>query len=239
MFEKFKGGSEAPGGRKGEASRVKTLSAVAAASVAVALLCACYGIWSSMGAQSAIDAARVGTAPTLVASTEIKAGQPLEASMFEVKDVPEAYRAQGALDAAALSGDGAVTGHLALSDIAQGAQLTPAMVAGSGAATTVSAALGEGMEAVSIAVDSEAGVAGNLIQGDTVRIVSVATTASGEAVASTLASGVRVVALDSSLSGSTGAYVSVTVEVAPEVADAVRAAQAVGNVALALEPRVG
>lgn len=242
MFESFKGGSDAlgrTGGRNGEAARVKTLSAVAGASVAVALLCACYGIWTSVNAQSAIDAARVGTAPTLVANTEIKAGQALEASMFEVKDVPEAFRAQGALDASALSGDGAVTGHLALSDIAQGAQMTPSMVAGTGAATTVAAALGEGMEAVSIAVDAETGVAGNLHQGDAVRIVSVATSASGEAVAATLASGVRVVALDGALSGSNGTYASVTVEVAPEVADAVRAAQAAGGVSLALEPRVG
>lgn len=225
--------------RKSDAARAKTLSAVAGAAVAIAIFSAGYGIWTSVAAQSAIDAARVGTAPTLMAKTGIKAGDALDASMLAEADVPQAFRADGALDATALAGEGAIAGRLALVDIAPGTQITPSMVAGSGAASALSAALGEGTEAVSIAVDAESGVAGTLRQGDTVRIISLVPAASGEAVAETIAQGVRVVALDSALAGADGTYTSVTVEVSPDVATAVRAAQHAGSVSLALEPRVG
>lgn len=225
--------------KKTDAARVKTLSSIAGVSVAIALFGAGYGIWANASANAAIALSNEGTTPTLSAKAEIKAGDTLEASMFEVKNVPEVFRVQGALDQSALSGSDAIVGKLALVDIAVGSQLTAGAIAGGGTSTSLAAAIDPGTEAITVAVDAESGFAGALHQGDRVRVMSIDEAATGEVISNTLITSARVVALDAQLSGTDTLYTSVTLCATPEQADAIRIAQASSKISLALIPSVG
>lgn len=222
-----------------DTERAKKLSSIAGAAVAIALFGCGYGIWATVQANSAIDASLSGTTPTLSAKGAISAGTPLDASLFEVKNVPQAFRAQGALGSDAFSGDSSIEGKLALSDIAAGAQITDASVAGGKGTSSLAASIETGMEAVTIATDVENGLGGALRQNDRVRVIGIESAASGETVVTTLCVDARVAALDASLGTTDGTYTSVTLSVKPEQADAIRAAQSTGSVSLALNPTVG
>ncbi|HIW76873.1 MULTISPECIES: Flp pilus assembly protein CpaB [Gordonibacter] len=220
-----------------DTNRVKRLAAVAGVSVAVALVAAAYGTWAALSAQAAIAEAGADAQPTLVAVTDIRAGEELAASSFEIRSVPRSLRAKGALGPEALkaeAGAASVAGKQALVDIAQGAQVTPASVAGGLDSGFLAGSLASGMQAVTVAVDAETGIAGLLRPSDRVRVVALESAASGETVLTTLCEAARVLALDADRSGEGGAYASVTVEVTPEQADAVRSAQHAGKVSLVL-----
>lgn len=214
--------------------RVKRLAAVAAASVAVALVAVAYGTWAALSAQAAVEAAGADAEPTVVMRSEMRAGEVLESSSLEVCSVPRALRVEGALGADALEGATSVLGKRILVDLPAGSQLTSAVVAGSAEGSRLSAALASGMQAVTVAVDAESGLAGQLRPSDRVRVVGLEGAASGEAFLSTICDDVRVLALDADRMGSDGAYTSVTLEVSLAQADAVRAAQWAGKVSLVL-----
>lgn len=216
--------------------RVKSLAAVAAASVAVALVAAAYGTWAALSAQASVEAANADAQPTLVAAADIRAGDVLAASSFEVRSVPRSLRVQTALGADALEGSASLVGQRALADLPAGTQVTPAAVSGRADGARLSAALAADRQAVTVAVDAESGLAGQLRPSDRVRVVALEGAASGEAFLSTICDDVRIVSLDGDRVGGDGAYASVTLEVTPEQADAVRAAQWAGKVSLVLMP---
>lgn len=227
----------APDAREGcEPQRVKGLAAVAAASVAVALVAAAYGTWAALSAQAAVAAAGADTQPTLVAAADISAGEVLAASSFEVRSVPRGLRVRTALGGEALDGDASLLGQRALVDMPAGTQVTPAAVSGRSDGARLSAALPSDRQAVTVAVDAESGLAGQLRPSDRVRVVAMEGAASGEALLATICDDVRVLSLDGDRVGGDGSYASVTLEVAPEQADAVRAAQWAGKVSLVLMP---
>lgn len=216
--------------------RAKTLAGVAAVSVAVALFSAAYGTWAALSAQATVDAAQADTQPALVAATSVRAGDVLEKSSFETKAVPRSLLAQGVYAPEVFEGEASPVGKRALVDIPQGAQITPAVVAGSMGGGYLAAALSPGMQAVTIAVDAEAGLAGQLRPSDRVRVVALDGSAAGEALLATICEDVRVAALDGAMEGGGGGYSSVTIEVSAVQADAVRAAQHAGKVSLVLLP---
>lgn len=216
--------------------RVKSLAAVAAASVAVALVAAAYGTWAALSAQAMVEAASADAQPTLVAAADIRAGDVLAASSLEVRSVPRSLRVQTALGADALEGSASPVGQRALADLPAGTQVTPAAVSGRADTARLSAALAAGRQAVTVAVDAESGLAGQLRPSDRVRVVALEGAASGEAFLSTICDDVRIVSFDGDRVGGDGAYASVTLEVTPEQADAVRAAQWAGKVSLVLMP---
>ena len=175
-------------------------------------------------------------AAELVAAADIRAGDVLAASSLEVRSVPRSLRVQTALGADALEGSASPVGQRALADLPAGTQVTPAAVSGRADTARLSAALAAGRQAVTVAVDAESGLAGQLRPSDRVRVVALEGAASGEAFLSTICDDVRIVSLDGDRVGGDGAYASVTLEVTPEQADAVRAAQWAGKVSLVLMP---
>lgn len=210
--------------------RIKRLAAIAAASVAVALVSTAYGTWAALSARAAIDTAAADTQPTLVVKKDIRAGEELLASSYEIRMVPRSLRVASALSSDALAEGGSVAGRHALTSLPAGSQITPSAVAGAAGGDRLAAALSSGMQAVTVAVDAESGLAGQLRVSDRVRVVALEGAASGEAYLSTICDSARVMSLDGDQAAGTRGYASVTLEVSPAQADAVRAAQYAGKV---------
>lgn len=219
--------------RQGDTGRVKRLAAIVAVSVSLAVVSLAYGVWSSAASRAEVERVTMGSLPTLVAASDIHAGDLLSSETVEVRDVPASYRASSALDGEALNFGGAVQGSRALVDIPAGAQISSSLVTGAGG-DRLAAELAAGKQAVTLAVDVEAGLAGHVRPYDTVRIVSVEGASSGEAFLETVCERARVVAVGDDVAGVQSGSASVTVEVSPDEADAVREAQFAGRVSLVL-----
>lgn len=219
---------------KADPRRIKQMSTITAVSLAVALMAVSTGAWTSFSSQTMVAEAKADTQPTLVAVQDIKAGDEVVLSMFETKDVPRRFRMKGALSDEALSNGGPAVGKRALVDIPTGSQITTSLLSGTAESGYLAAALDTGMQAVTIEVDVETGLAGQLRPADYVRVVALGNGAEGEAFARTICDGVRVISLDDRLSGGEGGYASVTLEVEGRQADEIRTAQYAGTVSLVL-----
>ena len=123
----------------------------------------------------------------------------------------------------------AVVGKTATANIPANAQVTQSNLAGEGNTTALAEALEPGFVAVSVAVNSETGVAGLVRQGDRVDVL---------AEGSTIIEDARILALDAQLSGEITQYSTVTLEVTEGQAGDIQAAQMDGAVRLALNPHV-
>ena len=192
-----------------------------------------YGVWSAAASRAAVEHATAGALPTLVAAADIRAGDAITAEAVTVQDVPATYRAASALGGEALDAEGLVAGGRAIVDIPAGTQLSSSFVTGMGG-DRLSAELRAGLQAVTLAVDVETGLAGHVRPYDTVRIVSAEGASAGEAFLETVCERARVVAVGDDATGVQSGSASVTVEVSPEEADAVREAQFAGRVSLVL-----
>ena len=210
--------------------RIKRLAAMSAASVAVALVSVAYGTWSVLSAQSAVDAVGADVQPTLVAKGDIQAGSELERSALEVRMVPRGLRVASALSGEVLSEGESIVGKRVLVSLPAGSQITPGAVAGVEGGDRLAASLERGMQAVTVAVDVESGLAGQLHPSDLVRVVALEGVVSGETHLATICDNARVLSLDANRAKGDASYASVTLEVTPSQADAVRAAQYGGKV---------
>ena len=90
------------------------------------------------------------------------------------------------------------------------------------------------MEAVSLSVDDETGVAGQVQPFDTVRVVCVTEAAGGAVDLEELCAAARVLSVGGDGAGEGMAYSAVTLEVTPEQADAIRLAQTAGRISVQL-----
>lgn len=214
--------------------RVKRLAAIAAASVAVALVSTAYGTWAALSSQAAIDTAAADTQPTLMVTKDVQAGEELLASSFEIRMVPRSLRVASALSSDTLAEGGSVAGKHALASLPAGSQITPSALAGVAGGDRLAASLSADMQAVTVAVDAESGLAGQLRVSDRVRVVALEGAASGEAYLATICDSARVMSLDGDQAAGSRGYASVTLEVDPAQAAAVRAAQYAGKVSFIL-----
>lgn len=149
-------------------------------------------------------------------------------------EVPQAFRQEEALGADALDGAGGVAGARALVSIPANTQLSPQMIAGSAADGRLAAQLAAGMEAVSLSVNDETGVAGQVQPFDEVRVVCVTEAAGGVVDLDELCASARVMSVGGDGAGEGAAYSAITLELTPEQADAVRRAQASGTISVQL-----
>ncbi|OUO92118.1 Flp pilus assembly protein CpaB [Gordonibacter sp. An230] len=211
--------------------RAKRLALAAALSAAVAVAAVGYGAWAVVSANAQVDAVKADLAPTLVAATNIAAGDTVSLDQLEVVEVPRSFRVEGALGADAREG---VVGGRAAVDIPSGAQIAPGLIAGIAGGDHLAAALEAGMEAVTVSVDTETGVAGQIRAFDTVRVIAVEPAASGESVLTTVCERALVVSAGSGQGELAVSGGSVTIAVSPEEADAVREAQYAGRVSFSL-----
>lgn len=212
--------------------RVKKLSRTATAAVAAAALGVTFGIYSLASANAEIAKTKEGMVNVVVAAQQIDAGSTITDDKVKIVEVPEAYVSSGAVSET----DGFV-GQVALTRIDSGTQVTPSVVAGSNGSGSLSSALHQNYKAVTIAVDEVQGFAGLLKVGDTVDVLSNENSLNGGSGSLTrITSNAVVIALGSSLADSDSSYSTVTLEVMPNEADAIRNAQANGNVSLELHP---
>lgn len=213
--------------------RLKQLSVVAAAAVAVAFVSVAFGVWRSASASAAVDAATRDQATVLVATREIRAGEVIAEADVSSQLIPQAYRAQGVYLAQSAASAG-IAGARVLVDIPAGTQLSNGSIASAGSDGRIAASLSAGMEAVSISVDDETGVSGQIKPLDRVRVVSVETESGGAASVIEVCESARVLSTGGDGTGEGVSYAAVTVEVSPDQADEIRAAQSAGRVSLQL-----
>ena len=214
------------------AARFKQMSAVTAAAVAVAVVAVGYGLWQAGASRAAVDQATKGARSVVVTTRDVAAGDPFGADAVQLVEVPQAFRQDDALGADALDGAGSVAGARALVSIPANTQLSPQMIAGSAADGRLAAQLAAGMEAVSLSVNDETGVAGQVQPFDEVRVVCVTEAAGGAVSLDELCASARVMSVGGDGAGEGAAYSAITLELTPEQADAVRCAQASGTISV-------
>ena len=212
--------------------RSKQMSAVVAAAVAVSCVSVGFALWQSAASQSAVDQATRQSEPVWVTTRDVKAGELMGA------DALEAYRSSAALSAQGSDAHD-VSGARALVDLPAGSQLCADFVAGAGSDGRLAAQVGAGMEAVSLSVDDETGVAGQVKPYDAVRIVSTEEASSGAMELQVLVDRARVLAVGGDGYADGASYSAITVEVDPDQADAICQAQVTGRVSVLLLPSDG
>ncbi|WP_076068626.1 Flp pilus assembly protein CpaB [Sphingomonas montana] len=203
---------------------------------------------SGSGAPSALattpEAVPVGP-EVLVATRALPVGTIIGPESFRYtawpKDLIEkAYYLKGESDVAALQGT------VVRQEITAGQPVTQGSLVKPGDRGFLAAALGPGMRAVTLAVSSQAGVAGFVFPGDRVDVVLTQSVGGGEGeplkAAETILRNVRVLATDQRTDNTVNeegksvvsTFSSVTVEATPKIAEKLAVAQTVGSMSLSL-----
>lgn len=202
------------------AQAVRTLTRLTAVLGALAIGAVVFALATFASAQARLSSVDTETAPVCTAVQAIKAGTVIEANMLTLQDVPVPLAAEGAIG----TREEAV-GKLAVEPIPANGQITAGALASSEPAASLAGALDAGSRAISVAVDAETGLAGLIRHGDRVDVLS-----EGRAIVENA----KVIAVDSSLSETLEEYATVTVQISPEDAIAIQAAQELAPVRLSM-----
>lgn len=202
------------------AQAVRTLTRLTAVLGALAIGAVVFALATFASAQARLSSVDAETVPVCTAAQAIAAGTVIEADMLTVRDVPASLAAEGAIGAREEA-----AGKLTVEPIPANGQVTAGALAASDAAASLADALDAGSRAISVAVDAETGLAGLVRHGDRVDVLS-----EGHAIVE----GAKVLAVDSSLSEALEEYATVTVQVSPEGAAAIQAAQQLAPVRLTM-----
>ena len=210
------------------AVKVSRLQKVTAGLAVIAVLAGGVAVVSEIDANIRIAEAFSGTTEVVAATKTIHAGDEISASDLAFVSVPNSTVAGGAITKKDID-DSSKTpvGRVATQYIAKGSQLTNASTAGKDNPESLAAAIGDGMEAVTISVDAQSGMGGMLRVNDRVKVIQPNDGSLGGDGFTVIADSVRIAALDgnfSSGSGSSDGYSTVTLEVTPEQAGKIRTA---------------
>lgn len=210
------------------AVKVSRLQKVTAGLAVIAVLAGGVAVVSEIDANNRIEEAFSGTTEVVAATKAIHAGDEISASDLAFVSVPNSTVADGAITKKDID-DSSKTpvGRVATQYIAKGSQLTNASTAGKDNPESLAAAIGDGMEAVTISVDAQSGMGGMLRVNDRVKVIQPNDGSLGGDWFTVIADSVRIAALDgnfSSGSGSSDGYSTVTLEVTPEQAGKIRTA---------------
>lgn len=210
------------------AVKVSRLQKVTAGLAVIAVLAGGVAVVSEIDANNRIAEAFSGTTEVVAATKTIRAGDEIAASDLAFVSVPNSTVADGAITKKDID-DSSKTpvGRVATQYIAKGSQLTNASTAGKDNPESLAAAIGDGMEAVTISVDAQSGMGGMLRVNDRVKVIQPNDGSLGGDGFTVIADSVRIAALDgnfSSGSGSSDGYSTVTLEVTPEQAGKIRTA---------------
>lgn len=210
------------------AVKVSRLQKVTAGLAVIAVIAGGVAVVSEIDANNRIAEAFSGTTEVVAATKTIHAGDEISASDLAFVSVPNSTVADGAITKKDID-DSSKTpvGRVATQYIAKGSQLTNASTAGKDNPESLAAAIGDGMEAVTISVDAQSGMGGMLRVNDRVKVIQPNDGSLGGDGFTVIADSVRIAALDgnfSSGSGSSDGYSTVTLEVTPEQAGKIRTA---------------
>lgn len=210
------------------AVKVSRLQKVTAGLAVIAVIAGGVAVVSEVDANNRIAEAFSGTTEVVAATKTIRAGEEISASDLAFVSVPNSTVADGAITKKDID-DSSKTpvGRVATQYITKGSQLTNASTAGKDNPESLAAAIGDGMEAVTISVDAQSGMGGMLRVNDRVKVIQPNDGSLGGDGFTVIADSVRIAALDgnfSSGSGSSDGYSTVTLEVTPEQAGKIRTA---------------
>ena len=213
-------------------SRVRRLSFVSAFCIGIAVFSAVFGVWSYVQVKNETAALSNNTSEVFVAKSGVQKGQTIEQSHLTTMLVPETL-----LVGDAISSDkpGDLIGRVSSCFIPAGAQISSSYLSGNVPGASLASILEPGMQAVSILVDQKNGISNLLQIGDRVTVVHTNSDPLSYVQGDILASSLRIIALDSSVSEKPEAYTCVTVQAEASAATAISSAQASGGVSLILE----
>jgi pilus assembly protein CpaB len=221
---------------------------VGALVIAVITAVMAKNMFAGAGAQQAAAATAVPVGPkVLVAKKALPVGTIIDADSFAYQPWPKelmqsAYYIEGSADGDPKRLFGTVVRY----QISAGQPVTRGSLVGPQDRGFLAAALGPGMRAVTVPVNTTTGVAGFVFPGDHVDIVLTQQVAGGGdgpplKVSETIVRNVRVLATDQRFSGKdedgktqVKTFSNVTFEVTPRIAEKVAVAQAMGTLSLSL-----
>jgi pilus assembly protein CpaB len=221
---------------------------VGALVIAVITAVMAKNMFAGAGAQQAAAAPAVPVGPkVLVAKKALTVGTIIDADSFTYQPWPKelmqsAYYVEGSAD-----GDTkALLGTVVRYAITAGQPITRGSLVGPQDRGFLAAALGPGMRAITVPVNSSAGVAGFVFPGDHVDLVLTQEVQGGGdgpalKVSETIVRNIRVLATDQRITdkddeGKTvvKTFSNVTLEVTPRIAEKIAVAQSIGNLSLSL-----
>lgn len=194
----------------------RVLTAVAAAAIAVSVGATAFSGMRLAESSAIIAKNETNSVNVVVTTRDVAAGETISESDLETQSVPKAYCPT---DAATKVSD--VAGHTSITTQTAGTSISLSSIQASASPAHITSAIEDGHVAIALSLDSSHGLSPLLAVGDRVNVlaaVSDGTTSSTE----TICGDVRVIALDSALTGTPEAgYSLVTLDVTPEQAAAI------------------
>ncbi|MEE0455934.1 MAG: Flp pilus assembly protein CpaB [Collinsella sp.] len=189
---------------------------MAAAAIAVSVGATAFSGMRLAESSAIIAKNETDSVNVVVTTRDVAAGETISESDLETQSVPKAYCPT---DAATKVSD--VAGHTSITTQTAGTSISLSSIQASASPAHITSAIEDGHVAIALSLDSSHGLSPLLAVGDRVNVlaaVSDGTTSSTE----TICDGVKVVALDSALTGTPEAgYSLVTLDVTPEQAAAI------------------
>lgn len=194
----------------------RVLTAVAAAAIAVSVGATAFSGMRLAESSAIIAKNETDSVNVVVTTRDVAAGETISESDLETQSVPKAYCPT---DAATKVSD--VAGRTSITTQTAGTSISLSSIQASASPAHITSAIEDGHVAIALSLDSSHGLSPLLAVGDRVNVlaaVSDGTTSSTE----TICGDVRVIALDSALTGTPEAgYSLVTLDVTPEQAAAI------------------
>lgn len=194
----------------------RVLTAVAAAAIAVSVGATAFSGMRLAESSAIIAKNETDSVNVVVTTRDVAAGETISESDLEIQSVPKAYCPT---DAATKVSD--VAGRTSITTQTAGTSISLSSIQASASPAHITSAIEDGHVAIALSLDSSHGLSPLLAVGDRVNVlaaVSDGTTSSTE----TVCGDVRVIALDSALTGTPEAgYSLVTLDVTPEQAAAI------------------
>lgn len=204
-------GAYAPNPYEQQADSRRRLTVAAGALAGVAALSLALGGWQMSEAAGLRAKYESGLKTVVVASADVAAGHVLEAGDLSVAQVPAEYCPSTAVDEADMA---KLVGHATITDLTKGVPVAGSAVQGSDTPSSLDCAMSDGNVAYTLDASGSQALAGMLRVGDHVNIISGTDGGDG----SVILGDVKVIALDTTLTGAAESYATVTLDLTGEQA---------------------
>lgn len=200
----------------GPSKGTRALTVVAAAAIAVSVGATVFSGMRVAESSAIIAKNETNTVNVVVTNRDVAAGETITEADLETQAVPKAYCPT---DAATKVSD--VAGHTSLTTQTAGTSISLSSLQASSSPAHITSAIEEGHVAIALSLDSSKSLSPLLRVGDRVNVMAVVSDGATSS-AETVCANVKIIALDSALSGSPDAgYSLVTLDVTEDQAAAI------------------
>lgn len=200
----------------GPSKGTRALTVVAAAAIAVSVGATVFSGMRVAESSAIIAKNEANSVNVVVTSRDVAAGETITEADLETQTVPKAYCST---DAATKVSD--VAGHTSLTTQTAGASISLSSLQASSSPAHITSAIEDGHVAIALSLDSSKSLSPLLRVGDRVNVMAVVSDGATSS-AETVCANVKIIALDSALSGSPDAgYSLVTLDVTEDQAAAI------------------